>query len=403
MKDGGSNVIYDRLGVPTIVNAKGTATRLSGGIMRPEVAEAMTEASQHCVDMTELQAKASEIIAGHTGAEAGLVTSGAAAALLLGTAATVTGPDPGRMNRLPDTLGMPNEVVVARSQRNLYDHAIRTTGVRLIEIGLPDRYAGAGVRDAEAWEIADAVNERTAAILWVADPAARPPLAEVAEVAHAANVPVIVDAAAQLPPVSNLRRFIDEGADLVAFSGGKAIGGPQASGILAGRRDLIMAAALQMLDMDILFEQWQPPADFIDKTRLKGLPQHGIGRPCKAGKEEIAGLLTALEILVAEDPAARRQAWLDCCQEIIAATGLLDHAVLELRDDGEVPTVLLTLDEQRAGMSTFQLLLALENGEPSIRPDNAALDHAQLIFNPQCLEPDGPRKIAQQLREILSV
>ncbi len=395
-------MIYERLGVPTIVNAKGTATRLSGGIMRAEVVKAMAEASQHCIDMTELQAKASVIIAVHTRAEAGLVTSGAAAGLLLGTAAAVTGFDPGRMNRLPDTAGMPNEVVVARSQRNLYDHALRTVGVRLIEIGLPDRYAGAGVRDAEAWEIADAINERTAAILWVADPAARPGLAEVTAVGKATGIPVIVDAAAQLPPASNLHRFIDEGADLVVFSGGKAIGGPQASGILTGRRDLIAAAAVQMLDMDILFDQWRPPAGFIDKTRIKGLPQHGIGRPCKAGKEEIAGLLTALELFVAEDPAARRQSWLDRCREIVAATGSLDHATLELIDEGEVPTVTLTLDEERTGMSAFQLLLALENSEPSIRPDNAALDRAQVIFNPQCLEPDGPGIIGRRLRELLT-
>lgn len=207
----------------------------------------------------------------------------------------------------------------------------------------------------------------------------------------------------QLPRVSSLRRFIDEGADLVAFSGGKAIGGPQASGILAGRRDLIMAAALQMLDMDILFEQWQPPADFIEKTRLKGLPQHGIGRPCKAGKEETTGLLTALEMFVAEDSTARRDRWFDSCREIVAATGTLNHATLDLCDDGEVPTILLTLDEERAEMSAFQLLLALESGEPSIRPDNAALDRAQLILNPQCLEHDEPEKIGRRLREILFV
>ena len=394
-------MIYDRLGVRTIVNAKGAATRLSGGIMRPEVVEAMAQASQHCVDMTELQATASSIIAGHTGAEAGLVTSGAAAGLLLGTAATVTGLDPGRMNRLPNTTGMPNEVVVVRSQRNLYDHALRTVGVRMVEVGLPDRYAGAGVRDAEGWEIADAINERTAAVLWVADAAARPPLAEVTEVGREAGVAVIVDAAAQLPPVSNLRRFIEEGADLVAFSGGKAIGGPQASGILAGRRVLIMAAALQMLDMDILFDQWQPPVDFIDKTRLKGLPQHGIGRPCKAGKEEIAGLLTALDLFVAKDPTKRHRRWLDLCKEMVEATGALDQATLALVDEGEVPIVALTLDEERSGMSAFELLLALERGEPSIRPDNQALDRAQLIFNPICLESDGPAKIARRLQEVL--
>src|SRR5918994_7807841 len=178
--------VYRRLGVPTIINAKGPSTRLSGGIMRGEVAEAMVEASQHCVDMAVLQARASELIAEATGAEAGLVTAGAAAGLLLGTAACVSGLDPGRMNRLPDTRGMRSEVVMVRSQRNFYDHAVRAVGVQLVEVGLPDRYAGAGVRDAEVWEIADAIGERTAVVYWVAGAGARPSLEEVVEVARAA-------------------------------------------------------------------------------------------------------------------------------------------------------------------------------------------------------------------------
>src|SRR5690606_11168748 len=248
--------IYERLGVRTIINAKGPSTRLSGGIMREEVAAAMIGASQHCVEMAELQARASEIIAEITGAEAGLVTSGAAAGLMLGAAACVTGLDAARMNRLPDTTGMANEIVMVRSQRNSYDHMIRAVGVRLVEVGLPDRYAGAGVRDAESWEIVDAFSERTAAVHWVAAPDARPRLEQVVEVAHAAGIPVLVDAAAQLPPAANLRRFSEAGADLVIFSGGKAIGGPQASGILCGRRYLIMAAALQTLDLDVLYDLW---------------------------------------------------------------------------------------------------------------------------------------------------
>ena len=198
------------------------------------------------------------------GAEAGYVASGAAACLLLATAACVAGLEPSRMARLPDTRGLKNEVVMVRSQRNFYDHAVRTVGVQIVEVGLPDRFAGAGVRDAEAWEIADAITERTAAVYYVADAFARPPLRDVVRVAHAANVPVIVDAAAQLPPQSNLRHFIGEGADLVAYSGGKAIGGPQASGFLCGKRDLIMSAALQHLDLDIFWEQWDPPSNLID-------------------------------------------------------------------------------------------------------------------------------------------
>ena len=176
--------IYDKLAVPTIINAKGPATRLSGGIMRPEVAEAMVQASQHCVDMAELQAAASSRIAAATGAEAGYVASGASACLLLAAAACIAGSDPGHMARLPDTRGMPGEIIMVRSQRNFYDHAIRAAGAKIIEVGLPDRFAGAGVRDAEAWEIEDAISDRTAAIFHVADAMALPALPEVTSVAR---------------------------------------------------------------------------------------------------------------------------------------------------------------------------------------------------------------------------
>src|SRR5262249_58032760 len=132
-------------------------------------------------------------------------------------------------------------------------------------------------------------------VFYVATGSSQPPLGDVVRVAHAAGVPVVVDAAGQLPPASNLKRFIAEGADLVAFSGGKAIGGPQGSGILAGKRDFIMSALLQHLDLDIYWEQWAPPPSLIDKGRLVGEPPHGIGRPCKVGKETGVGLLVALQ------------------------------------------------------------------------------------------------------------
>jgi D-glucosaminate-6-phosphate ammonia-lyase len=394
--------IYERLGVRTIINANGPSTRLSGGIMRPEVAEAMVEASQHCVEIAELQARASEIIAELTGAEAGLVTAGAAAGLLLGTAACVTGLDSGRMNRLPDTSGMANEVVIVRSQRNFYDHMIRAVGVRLVEVGLPDRYAGAGARDAEPWEIADVLSERTAAVHWVAGPNARPALEQVVEVAHAAGVPVLVDAAAQLPPAENLRRFIEAGADLVTFSGGKAIGGPQASGILCGRRYLVMAAALQNLDLDVFYELWAPPAHFIDKTRLKGLPQHGLGRGCKVGKEAIVGLVTALRLFVEEDAAARRARWRTLMQELADGLQGLAHARVGLLDQGEVPLVALDLDEAAARLSALELMKRLEHGTPPVFADPAALDQARILFGPMSLKDGEPAQIADRLRALLA-
>jgi L-seryl-tRNA(Ser) seleniumtransferase len=393
--------VYERLGVRTIINAKGPATRLSGGVMRPGVAEAMVEASQHCVEMAELQARASEMIAEITGAEAGLVTAGAAAGLLLGAAACVTGLDAGRMNRLPDTTGMANEIVLVRSQRNFYDHMIRAVGVRLVEVGLPDRYAGAGVRDAEAWEIADVLSERTAAVYWVAGPNARPALEQVVEVAHAAGAPVLVDAAAQLPPAANLRRFIQAGADLVAFSGGKAIGGPQASGILCGRRYLIMAAALHNLDLDVFYELWEPPAHFIDKTRLKGLPQHGIGRGCKVGKEEIVGVLTALRLFVDEDAAARRARWRGLMQELADGLTGLPHADARLLDDGEVPLLALDLDAAASGLAALELMKRLEHGTPAVFADPSALDQGRILFAPTALKDGEPAQIAERVRAVL--
>ncbi|MDX1540016.1 MAG: hypothetical protein R3349_01305, partial [Geminicoccaceae bacterium] len=266
---------------------------------------------------------------------------------------------------------------------------------------LPDRFAGAGVRDAEPFEIADAIDGRTAMIHWVAGPAARPSLDEVVAVADRAGLPVLVDAAAELPPATNLRRFIESGADLVVFSGGKALGGPQASGILAGRRDLIMAAALQQLDLDIALAQWRPPADFIDLSQLAGLPQHGIGRPCKVGKEEVVGLLVALERFLADDPAARRAAWRDRLLEI--RHGLLGRRGLEvvLRDEGEVPLLALEIDEQRLGRTAFDLLLALEAGEPSIRPYSSEIHDRRLLINPLALRGGEPGAIVDAVIRLL--
>ena len=391
--------VYGDLGVPTLINAKGPATRLSGGIMRPEVAAAMVEASQACVDIAELQAAASRVIAGATGAEAGYVASGASACLLIGAAACMTGLDPGRIARLPDTAGMKDECVMVRSQRNFYDHAIRAAGMKIVEVGLPDRYAGAGVRDAEGWEIDDAITERTAAVFYVADSQSRPPLAEVTAIAHARGVPVLVDAAAQLPPQANLRRFIAEGADLVAFSGGKALGGPQASGFLAGRRDLIMAAALQHLDLDVFWDMWEPPPSLIDKARLKGAPPHGIGRSCKAGKEEIVGLLTALRLFLAEGDTARHARWLKDCETVAAALGGCLVTVTGSNDVSAVPMVEITLDAER--ISVTELCLRLQHGEPAIAVDPASRERGVLTVNPMCLRPGDAETVGKRIAAVL--
>ncbi len=391
--------IYKQFGVRTIINAKGPATRLSGGIMRPEVAQAMVEASQACVDMAELQAGASREIANATGAEAGYIASGASACLLLATAACMAGHDPGRMARLPDTKGMKNEVIMVRSQRNFYDHAIRAAGAKIVEVGLPDRYAGAGVRDAEIWELEDAITGQTAAFFHVADAQSQPPLKDIVKLARKHKLPVIVDAAAQLPPQTNLRRFISEGADLVAYSGGKALGGPQASGILCGARNLIMSAALQHLDFDIYADMWDPPRSLIDKRKLKGTPQHGIGRSCKAGKEEIIGLLTALRLFIAEGDAARHKKWLAIIDAIASELKGLDAAKAAIegaKNVHEVPSLVITcLGPAGTADRVIKSLIA---GTPSIHTDPLLRAENKIVINPVCIPAGSSPIIGKALR-----
>ena len=395
--------VYETRGVPSVINAAGTLTRLSGGIMRPEVVAAMADAAAHTVEIDALQAHASQVIARITGAQAGYVASGAAACLLIGTAAAVTGLDPNKMARLPDTAGLKNEVIVARCHRNGYDHAVRATGVKLVEVGLPERVSGAGVRDAEASDYAAAIGANTAAVFYVADRNARPPLAEVVAVAHAAGVPVIVDAAAELPPQANLRRFIEAGADLVAFSGGKAIGGPQASGFLAGKRDLVMAAALQHLDMDYLPELWNPPPSLIDKSRLAAVPRQGIGRACKVGKEEIVGLLTALELFVAEGDAARHERWLADVHAIAAGLGRpSDVAVVVCgeEDPGAVPTVALRFPHGEEAKA-LDLVRSLRSADPSINVDPSFVDRGLVTINPIALRPGEAAAVASAIAALI--
>lgn len=389
--------VYERFGVRRLINAKGPATRLSGAPMRPEVAAAMAEAAQACVDIAALQAAAGEVIARYTGAEAGIVTSGASAALLVGAAACVTGLDLAAMARLPDLAGLKGEAVMARSQRNQYDHAIRAVGLRIVEVGLPDRVAGAGVRDTEAWEVAAAISDRTALIHYVAQPWSRPSLEEVVEIARAAQVPVLVDAAAQLPPKANLRRFVDAGADLVAFSGGKVIGGPQASGILCGRKDLVAAAALQMLDMDYPDGSQALPPELIDPSLLPGLPPHGIGRSCKVGKEQIIGLLTALELFVSEDEAAQLGLWASLLGEIRGDLAGLPGVHLALRDGGGVPVLALAFaDHERAR----EVLLELARGDPAVHLEAAELDTGRLLIDPVCLDAADAAPLVSRLWQV---
>lgn len=374
--------IYQSLGVARRINAAGTLTRLGGSLMEPEVLQAMVQAATASVDMAELQTAASKVIARVTGAQAGIVTSGAAAGLTLASAACLARWDVARMTALPDTRGMPNEVLMVRTQRNSYDHAIRLAGARIVDIGHNDRGTGAGIRGLEPWEITAAITPQTVAMVFVATAQTVHELPAVLQVVHAHGLPVIVDAAAQLPPRSNLQRFIAAGADLVVFSGGKAIGGPQASGILAGRRDLIGSALLQMMDMDVNPTTWSP-SDLIDRAALHGVPHHGIGRGFKVGKEEIAGLVCALERFVARDEVASAQALAARLQAIAAALAAQPGITTRLVPGTELaPIPLLEID---AGAGAAALVERLLRGDPPVHVGERMLDAGILTINPQTL------------------
>jgi D-glucosaminate-6-phosphate ammonia-lyase len=392
--------IFDDLGVSPIINASGSVTRLGGAPMPDAVLDAFRDGARESVPLDLLQAAASRVIAEVTGAEAGLVTSGAAAALTLGTAAILTGYDLGWMERLPHCDGFPHEFVVARDQRNGYDHAVRAAGARLVEVGFNEIVAGSGVRRPESWEFEAAFGPNTAGVLYVFDAQARPPLAELVERAHRCGLPVLVDAAGELPPRSNLRAILASGADLVAFSGGKAIRGPQATGILCGRRDLIGAAAVQLLDMDDHFELWEPPADLIDKSRLGGIPRHGIGRALKVAKEQIAALLAALRLFAsgaydAELPAQRRR-----LEQIAAALeGLPVRCHLRVPADGEsLPLLEIVLAGPAVALEACQ---RLRRGKPPVYAGHGLLHEGKLVINPLHLDDERTTVLTRRLREEL--
>ena len=269
--------VYDELGVKRVINAAATLTKLGGSLMPPPVVAAMTRAAGSFVDYPQLAERVGERIAALTHNEACYVSSGAAAGIAIAVAACIAGDDPPTHRSLPAS-GWPQgeEVIVHRCQRNGYDYAARQTGARLVEIGM--------AHATQPWEFDAAVNARTACVLYFAGAHYAPgalPLPDVIAAAHARGVPVLVDAAAQIPSVTNLWHFTrDLGADLAIFSGGKGLRGPQSSGLVLGRPDLVAAC------------------------RANGNPNSAIGRPMKVGKEEMVGILAAVEWSLAQDEAA---------------------------------------------------------------------------------------------------
>ncbi|WP_158059640.1 aminotransferase class V-fold PLP-dependent enzyme [Halorussus halophilus] len=386
-----SRTIYEELGVPHVVNATGTKTRIGGSRIRPEAVKAMARASEAFVRLSDLQARASELIADVTSADAGYVASGASSALALGAAACIAGDDLGAMARLPDTEGLADEIVMPRTHRTGYDHALRAAGATIVDVGSNDKHLGTGSRNVEPWEIADAIGEDTAAVAYVEKSYTEPPLDVVCDVAHDHGVPVIVDAAAELPPPSNFEAFVDAGADLVAFSGGKAIRGPQTTGILAGRDDLIRSVAAQHLDMHAAEQVWEPARELVDPDRLGGVPRQGIGRPMKVGKEELVGLIRALELFVEEDHDALVEEWLERSRRIAADLEAVSGFDTSLTADDKTavaPEVIVSVDANVAGVSATDVVGGLRREEPRVFVGADALPASEFTVNPMCLTDD---------------
>jgi D-glucosaminate-6-phosphate ammonia-lyase len=394
---------YERLEVPTLINAAGTLTRLGGNRLAPVVLDAMVEASASFVHIDQLQQAAGEVIAAITGAEAGYVTSGAAAGLALATAACVAGMDVAAMDRLPDLTGLRNEIVVQRGHRNSYDHAIRSVGITFVEAG----YLGhPGAGGTIAWQVEAAITERTAAIACpILDTPGTLPLPVVAEIAHRHNLPVIVDAAAELPPRSNLQRFVAEGADLVVFSGGKAIGGPQASGVLAGRADLIASVALQHQDMDVRMQTWNK-RDLSNSGAIAGIPHQGFGRAAKVGREEIAGLITALEIFAAGSDDEDFVRWSGILAPVELALASITDLTLERTDRGRTkkPLPLLRIDfgESYPDDAAYLVVNNLLQGKPAIAVAESWAELNRLVVNPHVMRIEEAEIVGRRLFEAIS-
>ncbi|HET8629999.1 MAG TPA: aminotransferase class V-fold PLP-dependent enzyme [Thermomicrobiales bacterium] len=393
--------IYDELGVRPVINLCGTLTRLGGGPLHPDVTAAMADAARRSVPIEELQQAAGRELAAATGAEAGYVTAGAAAGLALGAAACIAGLDVAAMDRLPDTTGLRDEIVIQRSHLTAYTHALRLPGARLVEVGYLG-YPGGGI--CWPWQVEAAITERTAALAWSVDndPGAVS-LEETVAIAHRHGLPVIVDAAAALPPRENLRRFVAAGADLVTFSGGKAIGGPQASGVLVGRADLIESVALQHQDMDVYPETWTWRGRYLETGRLPGPPHHGLGRPMKVGKEEIAGLVVALRRFLARDLAAERREQERQLATIVGALEGLPGVTSRLLDAPEqsYPLALVHLDTAVIGRPVAAVINELLDSEPRIAMGQGAMREGALSLNPATLQPGEETVVAARLREVL--
>lgn len=391
--------MFEQFDIHPIINAVGYATRVSGSCPHPQVIAAMNAASAQYFEIDDLLTAASTLIQQWTGAESGIVTCGAGAALTLAAAACLAANRPEIMDQLPDVSACPrNEIIFPVPGPFDYDHAIRLSGAKLV---LVDYRAVDALR-----QIEQAINPRTAAIgfVWLRVDE-RPDLTALADLAHRHALPLIVDAACALPPMENLTAFSLCGADLVAYSGGKHLGGPQASGILCGRVDLIRSAWVQMVDMDVREGTWSLQ-HWIENGWLSRPPRHGIGRSMKVSKESIVGVMAALQRYSTRNHAAESANWQAAIETIY--DGICDLTELRITrlshglNGQPYPNLLFESGSEPNGLSVRILLLALRNLPRKIvlAEDEQSPDRAVLYS--QCLQPGDAAEIIAAIRQAVS-
>jgi uncharacterized pyridoxal phosphate-dependent enzyme len=359
---------FKELGVRTFVNAAGTYTMLTASLLHPEVVKAYNYATTQFVRLEDLQDKVGERIAELLKCEAAMVTSGAASAITLGTAGVITGGDSAKADQIPlDMTGLKNEVIVQKKHRVGYDHAIRNCGARIIEVETRK-------------DLENAINERTA-LLWFLNAnnlEGKIKDAEFVELGKKHGIPTFNDCAADVPPVENLWKYTQMGFDLVCFSGGKGIRGPQSAGLLLGRKDLIAAAR-------------------------KNAPPNGstVGRGMKVNKEEILGMLIALEVYLAKDFQQEWTMWeaqikliSDAAASVPGVTPVYHVPAIA----NHVPSVRIKWDQAKVKITPADARKALLNGHPSIETmgGDESVDITTWMLN-----PGEERIVAKRLREIL--
>jgi D-glucosaminate-6-phosphate ammonia-lyase len=364
--------IYDSLGVKPVINATGTVTVLGGSVMPPEVVAAWVEASKHFVDLIDLQNRVGERVAKLLDVEAATVTTGAAGALLLGTAAAVTRGDRKLIARLPDTTGMRNEVILQKSHHSCYDNQLTDVGVKLIDV-------------TTAADVEKAVSERTAMMFFmnIAVDSGKINREQWVELARKHKVPTLIDAAADVPPVERIAEYAKLGFDLIAVSGGKAIRGPNDTGLLLGRKDLIEAA------------------------KLNANPHCGtIGRMMKVGKEDMAALLAAVERFVRLDPVAEKKEFerrIAVIEAAVKAVPTVECERITPEVANHVPHLQVAWDEKKVKVTPAQVTRQLAEGSPSIRIGRVSgTGEKGILISVLTLQADEEQTVAARLAEILN-